>query len=431
MAQTKANISVIQIGTRLVFVVGNGSYLTRDPNLENQESTTLFQFPSVDPIPLPAPVWLFKLLGDVTLVLHFLAMQLLVGSLTLATVWNFLGKKHSVRRDGSDAVIRKVPTLMTYVINFGVPPLLFSQVLYGRALYTSSVLVGFYWISVIVVLTLTYFLLYKCADRANSGHAWWGYSLLSWVGVVYIAKIFSINMTLMLRPEAWQPLYQASGGLVMIFPTGDPSTTPRFFFMLAGGFGLSGAGLLFLSAFGNEKPEVVGFLRKWGGIFAAGFLALEMAAGVWVYRVQPAVVQDGIMSGTLTSYALWAWAVFTVLAVVASLIAAFWGKTGSKILAATAILFGALGTAGFVVVRDGIRDLTLLSKGFDVWQRTVVSNWSVVLLFLALFVGGLALIGFLLVLVARSAKQIANQTAVAAFAGEADLQNLLEEKDDQ
>ncbi len=28
---------------------------------------------------------------------------------------------------------------MTYVINLGVPPLLFAQVLYGRAIYTSSV----------------------------------------------------------------------------------------------------------------------------------------------------------------------------------------------------------------------------------------------------------------------------------------------------
>ena len=43
--------------------------------------------------------------------------------------------------------------------------------------------------------------------------------------------------------------------------------------------------------------------------------------------------------------------------------------------------------------RDGIRDLTLLGKGFDVWQRTVVTNWSVVGLFLVLFVVGLGRAG--------------------------------------
>ena len=38
-------------------------------------------FPNVDPIPLPAPIWLFKLLHMVTLALHFVAMQVLVGGL--------------------------------------------------------------------------------------------------------------------------------------------------------------------------------------------------------------------------------------------------------------------------------------------------------------------------------------------------------------
>lgn len=36
-------------------------------------------FPVVDPIPLPAPVWLFKVLLDVTLTLHFAALYLLLG----------------------------------------------------------------------------------------------------------------------------------------------------------------------------------------------------------------------------------------------------------------------------------------------------------------------------------------------------------------
>ena len=36
------------------------------------------------------------------------------------------------------------------------------------------------------------------------------------------------------------------------------------------------------------------------------------------------------------------------------------------------------------VYRDGVRDLTLLNKGYDVWDRAVVTNWSVVGLFLVL-----------------------------------------------
>ena len=67
---------------------------------------------------------------------------------------------------GARALARRLTVVMTYVINLGVPPLLFAQVLYGRALYTSSVLIGAYWISIILLLTLTYWLLYQFSRTA-------------------------------------------------------------------------------------------------------------------------------------------------------------------------------------------------------------------------------------------------------------------------
>ena len=43
-------------------------------------------FPAVDPIPLPAPIWLIKLLHIVTLGLHFVAVEMLLGGLLIAVV---------------------------------------------------------------------------------------------------------------------------------------------------------------------------------------------------------------------------------------------------------------------------------------------------------------------------------------------------------
>ena len=57
-----------------------------------------------------------------------------------------------------------------------------------------------------------------------------------------------------------------------------------------------------------------------------------------------------------------------------------------------------------VVYRDAVRDLTLLSKGYNVWDRVVVTNWGVVCLFLVLFVAGLGVIGWLISVVARASK---------------------------
>ena len=63
-------------------------------------------------------------------------------------------------------LIHRLPTVMAFVINLGIPPLLFAQVLYGRALYTSSVLIGTYWISVILLLMASYYGLYMSAGLA-------------------------------------------------------------------------------------------------------------------------------------------------------------------------------------------------------------------------------------------------------------------------
>ena len=74
------------------------------------------------------------------------------------------------------------------------------------------------------------------------------------------------------------------------------------------------------------------------------------------------------------------------------------GALTSWVAASSAFLPIALMT----IYRDGIRDLTLLSKGYDVWDRVVVTNWSVVGIFLVVFVAGLGVAGWLISVVARS-----------------------------
>ena len=125
-------------------------------------------FPAVDPIPLPAPIWLLKLLHIVTLALHFVAVEMLVGGLLLAVLLS-LFRRSPASMVTARALARRLTVVMTFVINLAVPPLLFAQVLYGRALYTSSVLIGLYWISIIGLLMLTYWLLYRFSARLEAG----------------------------------------------------------------------------------------------------------------------------------------------------------------------------------------------------------------------------------------------------------------------
>ena len=140
-------------------------------------------FPLVDPIPLPAPVWLFKTLHVLTLSLHFVVMQAFLGGIFVATILCACSGTNVLRKGAAAVLARRLPILITFVINFGVPPLLFTQVLYGPFLYTSSELIGVYWFAVIFLLMACYWLLYKFADGADKGRqVWWMGALVTRAG---------------------------------------------------------------------------------------------------------------------------------------------------------------------------------------------------------------------------------------------------------
>jgi hypothetical protein len=361
-------------------------------------------FPAVDPIPLPAPIWLIKLLHIVTLALHFVAVEMLLGGLLIAVLLSlFRGSPQSMVT--ARALARRLTVVMTYVINLGVPPLLFAQVLYGRALYTSSVLIGIYWISIVAVLTLTYWLLYQFSARLEAGKSAWWVGLTAWLLAGYIARMLSTNMTLMLRPEIWRDMYSASA-MGAYLPTGDPTLTPRWLLMMAGGLFISGLWMVYLAGRSTFTADEKHFIAGLGGKIAALFGVVYLVAGLWAARVQPDAVKTGLSTHPLyhfASYAGFGWLALVVVAVLVGAFAGF-GRVAAGWLAWTGALVALLIEITLVVYRDAVRDLTLLSKGFDVWNRTVVTNWWVVGLFLILFVAGLGVIGWLISVVARAQK---------------------------
>jgi hypothetical protein len=363
-------------------------------------------FPAVDPIPLPAPIWLFKLLHIVTLSLHFLAVQMLLGGLLIAVVLSLFGRS-AMSQVAARALARRLTVVMTYVINLGVPPLLFAQVLYGRALYTSSVLIGVYWISIIVLLTLTYWLLYQFSGRLEAGRSAWWIGLSAWLLAGFIARLLSTNMTLMLRPEVWRQMYFASAAGVYL-PTGDPTLTPRWLLMLAGGLFIGGIWMVYLAGRSTFTAEEKTFLAGVGGKIAALFGMAYLAAGVWAASVQPQAVKAGLATHAFYRFAGFAgygWLALVAIALLTAGIVGFARITGAWLGWSLALL-ALLVEITFAICRDGVRDLTLLSKGFDVWNRIVVTNWSVVGLFLVLFVASLGVVGWLISVVARAQKSM-------------------------
>jgi hypothetical protein len=364
-------------------------------------------YPAVDPIPLPAPVWLFKLLHVVTLSLHFVAVELLLGGLLVAILLSlFRGSPHA--SVAARALARRLTIVMTYVINLGVPPLLFAQVLYGRALYTSSVLIGVYWIALIPALMLVYWLLYRFTARLEAGKSAWWIGLIAWLVAGGVARTLTSNMTLMLRPEVWQKMYTASA-LGAYPPTGDPTLVPRWLLMMTGGVFIAGLWLIYLAGRSTFTAGEKKFLAGLGGKLAALCGLAYLAAGYWAASVQPEAVKAGLAGNCLypaykyAGLAGYGWIALVAVAILIGLAAGF-GKIASGWLGWAGVLAAVLIEIMFTTYRDGVRDVTLLSKGYDVWARAVEPNWGVVGIFLVLFVAGLGVIGWLISVVARAQK---------------------------
>lgn len=332
---------------------------------------------------------------------------MLVGGLLIALLLHLFGKR-AESRTAAAALARRLPIVMTYVINLGVPPLLFAQVLYGRALYTSSVLIGSWWIAVIPLLTVCYWMLYQFSGRLDKGRPAWWYGGGAFILAGLIAQIYSSNMTLMLRPDVWASMYHHSSAGVHL-PSGDPTLPWRLLTMFGGALLTAGLWMVYLSGRATFEASTARFLRTAGGLLAAVMALVEIFVVGRVTASQPPAVQHALQTDAIAQGAAYAWIAAVGLVVVTGV----WGgftRFAVTVLPWIAVLVAVVRTGAMTVYRDVLRDQSLLANGFDVWQRTVVTNWSVVGLFLVLFVGGLATVAWLVSVVAR-ANRVMEKTA--------------------
>ncbi len=357
-------------------------------------------FPWTDPIPLPAPVWLFKGLDVLTLSLHFIAVKMFLGGLLTAILLNLLGSSNAQRQEAAKALAKRLPIVMTYVINLGIPPLLFAQVLYGPALYTANVLIGFFWFSVILLLMACYWLLYGFSDGVAAGKKPWfkGFASLFLAGI--ISRILSTNMALMLKPEVWRDMYSAAP-LGNQIPPYDPTLNPRWLFMLCGALWVSGFWMVWIAGRKSVQEPLKLYLSGLGGKMAVLGILLQAVTYYLIISNQPDFVSSGLSANGF--YSMVSFTYYPLALVI--LLFGLWTvvkKPRGPAAGYVAALMALLAVANWVILRDGIRDVTLAHKGFDVWSQPVVTNWLVVVTFLWVFVLGIGALAWLISVLMRS-----------------------------
>ena len=345
--------------------------------------------PTLDPNPLPAPYWVFKLLLLVTFFLHILAMNFMLGGAALALVAKRSKNREQGNRMFAD-IAKKLPSLLPATVTLGIAPLLFLQVLYGQFFYTSSVIVAWPWFLVLVFLTLAYYGFYyasykggEYAERAKV------VMLFSVVLVFIIGFIYSNNLTLSQTPSRWARRYFAD-------PSGwnlnwsEPTLIPRFLHFFVAAVAIGGLLLVFmaLAKWNRERDYARGLFQLGGKAFMFATMA-QFLVGIWFLASLPKELRMLFLGDS---------GVATVLLVVGLISGGAAIFLMSEALRKESIRLAAYYVSSMIgiailsmsVMRDMLRD-AYLKPYYHADQFVVKTQWSVFPLFLALFIAGVIL----------------------------------------
>ena len=346
--------------------------------------------PALDPNPLPAPYWVFKLLLIVTFILHILAMNFLLGGGVLALVAKWRARKSESGNRIFLDVARKLPSLLPATITLGIAPLLFVQVLYGQFFYTSSIQIAWPWFLVLVLLTAAYYGFYYVSYRSgeNPGRAG-GVMLSSVILIFLIGFLFSNNLTLSQTPGRWAAQYFAHPN-GMNLNLAELTLIPRFLHFFVAAVALGGIFLVFM-ALANWKrdQEYARQLLDFGGKAFMYATMAQFVVGLVFLVCLPRDLRMILMGDNPLATTL--------------LLVGIGGGIVAIFLMAGALRSGNIGVAAIYVpgtmalviacmatMRDILRD-AYLKPYFNPGQFAVKTQWSVFPLFLVLFVAGAVL----------------------------------------
>jgi len=338
------------------------------------------------PETIPAPWNLLEFLGALTLVLHLLFINIVLGGSLVSLVSRLRGQDQSLEQGLPGALAAKIPTFLAMAITFGVAPLLFLQVLYGHFFYTTSVLMASYWIMIIPLLVIAYYGLYIHARKYVSSRGLSLFSLaISSLILLWIAFTFENNVTMMVQPGKWQAYFENRGGTILNL--NDPVLWPRYLHFVTASVAVAGLFSAVIWAFRRRRGVAGAGDRVRSGlkIFSAATM-IQVLIGFWFLVSLPKNVMMQFMGqNTLYTAVLFIGIVLALAAVMVSVL----GR-----LVPTLIIL--LATVSVMVVMRIFVRAAYLEPYFKVESLELVPQYDVLLLFLVTFVIGLAVVGYML-----------------------------------
>jgi hypothetical protein len=362
-------------------------------------ATWVLTLPQPDPIAQPAPTVLLWALLLLTFFLHLLTMNAALGGAIIGAVARLrarAGQAHAAHL--SNRVATFLPVAISLAVSFGVAPLLFLQVIYGRAFFVSSVLMAFFWIAVVPTLIVAYYGAYLLSYRGGRPGA--GPVVVAWVVVALllaIAFVYVNNMSLMVRVTQFAAMYQADARGWHL-NVSDPTFLPRFLHFLLSAIAVGGLWVGLLGWFDRAWAPAAGdWTIRHGASWCAAATALNVIIGFWWLLVLPRPVLGQFMS-RVPAVVLFLGVTTGLVALFAALLAArARNPTRGLWPAVTAML---LTLVAMTLSRDQLRDVTLGGAAFEA-NPWVAPQWAAIVVFVVLLVAALATVAWMVAALAR------------------------------
>jgi len=322
---------------------------------------------------LSAPLWLVTTLHLVTLTLHFVAMNFLLGGVVIVLY-------AALRRQWSDPALLKFarlfPSAMAATVTLGVAPLLFVQLVYHRQIYSAAIVSGWAWLGIIGAAIVAYYALYRATLRGDrTGRLSLAALGLALAGLLYVSFAYSSIFSMAERPGLMHSLYaQDQSGLVWNPQIGDYLL--RWSHMVLGAVTVGG---FLLGLLGRDEPAAY---RTGKQFFVGGMVLASLAGMGYTLSLLP------ILPALMKTPAIWALTVALLLSL--GSLHFFFKK---NFVGAGAMLFVSM--LGMVYTRHTARMLQL-SGLFEPSSLRIATQWSPFILFLVCFAIMLGVVAYML-----------------------------------
>ncbi len=370
----------------------------------------------IDPASLgapPAPFWFIQFFKVLGFTLHMVPMNLWYAGLLLALVWH-LCRNEQGQRFGA-RLLSQMPVIVAFGVNFGIVPLLFTQLAYSRFFYPATILMAWFWLAIIPLVTVAYYGIYIYVSGLRDGGVLTPLKRVAgWAAAacfMVVGFLFANGFSLMDHVERWPQLWlgNQTGGAALgtALNLADPTLWPRWLLMFGLALSTTAVWMLFDQAWfarkeGDQYQRWI--VRTAPKLYTLGMVWFAAAGSWYVFGTWSPELRQSMFSG---------WRLPLTVATAAApglpwlLTVLLWRATatGTRDLpgrAAASLV--ALAQFGVLAINAASRQVVQnlnLAELFP-WSDQPVPEWSPLVTFLVVFVAGLGVVVWMIAQVVKA-----------------------------